>query len=271
GGGASVYPWRYVRAYFGRLGVLWVSARAPSAYFGGAVVPQRGEPGPQVGALKTRIGQVLESRAGTSEASVSRFLVLPDGLAPLSAIEASLVLGDPKTKDAYPGGTVAAAPVGASDAATAPASKRSAPTGLPLTPPDLTSPVVGQPRTPCVRMVLRPDAAVASVEVTLAEKGTAGREGTAGRTPSGGPILLAPGSGMLAQAPVSAGDTSTKAYLVTDLGVKYPLPSLDAAGALGYSGSGAGMVTVPASLLDLLPTGPVLDPQAAAREYAPGK
>ncbi len=271
GGRASLVALGYGSAEPWPVSALWVSALLPGDALTAPDVPQRGEPGPQVGALKTRIGQLLETRTGPSETSTSHFLVLPDGLAPLSGIEAALVLGDPRTKDAYPGGAVAAIPVGASDAAAAPASKRSAPTGLPPAPPELTPPVVGRPRTPCVHMILRPDAAVESVEVALAQPDTGGRDGVAGRTPSGGPILLSPGSGMLAQPPVAAGDASTKAYLVTDLGVKYPLASLEAAGALGYSGPGAGMVTVPASLLDLLPTGPVLDPQAAASVSAPGK
>jgi hypothetical protein len=45
-------------------------------------------------------------------------------------------------------------------------------------------------------------------------------------------------------------------YLVTEDGAKFPVENADAATALGYPTSAA--VTVPADLLALLPTGPVL-------------
>lgn len=78
-------------------------------------------------------------------------------------------------------------------------------------------------------------------------------------------VLLAGGHGALAAALMPAGSTATGiVYVVTDQGVKYPLPagSVSAVQAnLGYAG--VVPVTVPASVLALIPTGPALDPAAA--------
>ncbi|WP_051969201.1 type VII secretion protein EccB [Kitasatospora azatica] len=56
--------------------------------------------------------------------------------------------------------------------------------------------------------------------------------------------------------------TSGTLYLITDLGIKFPLASADVAKTLGYTGTTA--LPVPTELLALLPTGPSLDPAAAS-------
>ena len=55
-------------------------------------------------------------------------------------------------------------------------------------------------------------------------------------------------------APGVGGDSL---FLVTDAGVKFPVPSASAASALGYRAGRA--IAMPASLLSLLPTGPALN------------
>jgi hypothetical protein len=57
----------------------------------------------------------------------------------------------------------------------------------------------------------------------------------------------------------AGGGTDTVQYLVTDTGVKYPM-SANGARQLGYAGGPE--VRLPAAMLALLATGPVLDPQA---------
>ena len=49
--------------------------------------------------------------------------------------------------------------------------------------------------------------------------------------------------------------------LVVDIGVRFPLSKADVADKLGYRG--VAPVSVPGPLLDLLPVGPSLDPEAA--------
>ena len=73
---------------------------------------------------------------------------------------------------------------------------------------------------------------------------------------------MPPGGGLIAQNVPAPGIEGGTLYLVTDLGIKYPLPSAEVAKALGYGA--AAPVPVPAGTLDFLPTGPPLDPAAAA-------
>jgi hypothetical protein len=76
-------------------------------------------------------------------------------------------------------------------------------------------------------------------------------------------IAVRPGKGALIRALSSAGtQMGDTTYLVTDTGVKYPLASEEALESLGYTV--ADERGLPAVVLALLPTGPVLDPEAAA-------
>jgi hypothetical protein len=68
-------------------------------------------------------------------------------------------------------------------------------------------------------------------------------------------VVVAPGSGALVDAGGALG-------LVTDLGVRYPVPSTEVAAVLGYAN--AQPVRVPVEIVALLPTGVALDPVAAA-------
>ncbi|MDX6356351.1 MAG: hypothetical protein QOF98_3254, partial [Streptomyces sp.] len=76
-------------------------------------------------------------------------------------------------------------------------------------------------------------------------------------------VSVPPGGGALVKAASAdgsaVGDTT---YLVTDTGVKYPVPTAADVQALGYTA--ADTVRVPTLLLSMLPTGPVLDQAAAS-------
>jgi type VII secretion protein EccB len=242
---------------------LWAAVLPVGDDLAAPDVPRRGEAGPPVGGTQTRIGQVLEVPTATASPA-GHFLVLPDGLAPLSATETALILGDPKSHDAYPGTPVAAIRVSAGDAAAASPSARKAPTGLPATPPALTQPVPDSPRSLCVQLALDPDGALTTASVALTDRAPAPRPGQPGRTPTGGEIRLTPGSGILARTPITSADRESHLFLVTDLGIKYPLASAEAAAALGYPNPDQQAAAIPGTLLGLLPTGPLLDPKAAA-------
>jgi hypothetical protein len=54
---------------------------------------------------------------------------------------------------------------------------------------------------------------------------------------------------------------------VTDLGIKYPLASVDVLPALGYSDDQPAPVS--STLLALIPTGPTMDPTAARHYQTP--
>ncbi|TDC08105.1 type VII secretion protein EccB [Streptomyces sp. 8K308] len=76
-------------------------------------------------------------------------------------------------------------------------------------------------------------------------------------------IYLPAGSGAVVRATTSAGTGGTYT-LVTDSGAAYPFSSPDAVERLGYAPAEA--PSLPRAFTDLLPEGPVLDPQAAGRE-----
>ncbi|MFE2473685.1 type VII secretion protein EccB [Streptomyces mirabilis] len=235
---------------------VWVAALTAGPDLTAPPVPHRGDKGPRIAGHDTRAGQILAARSVTDGADTDYFLTLTDGIAPLTATQAALLLGDPRTRAAYPGGRVAPVPVTAADAAAAaPTAPQQTSGALPPTPPPLVQPTYGRAQAPCVQLVL-------TAKGTLA---AAPRLGLSNASPAdtdpGSPrALLTPGAGVLAQA-VTATEPGPS-YLVTDLGVKYPLAS-GAASALGYSTSPRAL---PAALLDLIPTGPVLDPKAALVE-----
>ncbi len=79
-------------------------------------------------------------------------------------------------------------------------------------------------------------------------------------------VVLPGGRGALVSTLTPAGGSAAgSVYLVTDQGIKYPLPRADVAkvqASLGYSN--VAPIAVPGSILALVPTGAALDPQAAA-------
>src|SRR5262249_27678297 len=70
-------------------------------------------------------------------------------------------------------------------------------------------------------------------------------------------ISVSPDGGAWIRPQAAPGVGGDSLFLVTDVGVKFPVPTASAALALGYSAGRA--VPVPAALLGLLPTGPALD------------
>ncbi|HEX6499549.1 MAG TPA: type VII secretion protein EccB [Micromonosporaceae bacterium] len=76
-------------------------------------------------------------------------------------------------------------------------------------------------------------------------------------------VSVAGGRGALVQMIPAFGATTTGSllYLITDQGIRYPIPSGDVTVALGYQG--VKPTPVPAALVSLIPLGPALDPAAA--------
>ncbi|MFI7672970.1 type VII secretion protein EccB [Actinophytocola sp. NPDC049390] len=70
-------------------------------------------------------------------------------------------------------------------------------------------------------------------------------------------VEVTPGAGVLARTRPAPGVPGAGVYLVTEAGAKFPVADEKAAQALGYAIDAAQLV--PAELLALLPTGPVLD------------
>ncbi|MER8184881.1 type VII secretion protein EccB [Kitasatospora sp. NPDC094015] len=222
----------------------------------------RGTAGPQLAGRPTRLGQLF---AGSGD---DRYVLTQDGLAPVSGTVLALVQGDPRTQDAaYGKEAVTMGQVGPADLAahSAPGPAAAAWNGadLPAVPPQ---PVPAGPgRAVCAELRLGSGSPAVAVSVldaaAVSGQGAAPQPGVAPACAGADRISVRPGGGALVRA-VTGGGFGATLYLVTDAGVKYPLPSAAAAKQLGYEK--AAPDAVPGPLLALLPTGPSLDPAQLA-------
>ncbi|GHJ46938.1 type VII secretion protein EccB [Catellatospora sp. TT07R-123] len=217
----------------------------------------RGSAGPVVDGVATRVGQVLRIAADATGSAEDYRLVLPDGLLAVPPTVAGLALADPANRAAYPGGEPRAIAVSSAGVVAAPRSAADLDfADLPQRPPTLLAPADLGGRSLCARTAVdgqaRQDlvlAAVAGLPAATPRRGDDSRAAEHIAVPAGGGVLARTGQAR---------------YLITDLGLAFPL-SPGGATALGYDAAAA--AEVPATLLALVPRGPVLDP-AAAGDFA---
>ncbi|WP_406496212.1 type VII secretion protein EccB [Streptomyces sp. NBC_00846] len=260
-GAAAALGWAGTTAPY-PVGDAFLASLAAGPDLAAPEVPGRGGAGPQLAGAASRTGQLFTADGG------QHYLLRKDGLVPLTDTLHRLVLGDPRTQaQAYGGGVVSERTVGAADLAAhqVPASAAAAlAADLPAKAPHPVSAAAGQ--DVCARVASSGSGHTTTVALVAAAQ-------VPGGTPDAEPgvragclaadrIWVRPGSGALVTAHSTAG-TGASRYLVTDAGAAYPVPDDDALKQLGYSADEA--VRLPAPLLDLLPTGPSLDPQALAR------
>lgn len=248
----------YGQAQPGVVGAGWLSAIPVGPDLRSIPVPARGAAGPVVGGRPTRVGQVLTLMS--PDGRNLPYAVLRDGLAALSQTDAALLLADPATAAAYPSRPQVAEPVAAAAVAAAPHSRSSGVTdGFPASPPGLVA--LGAGQAVCVEVPPGGQPLTLSV-AQLPTTGVQSPGYQVRRTSlTASVVTVEPDRGVLVQDLPAPGAAAGALYLVTDLGVKYPLTGSDAAQMLGYGD--ATPVALPASVLALLPTGPTLDPQVA--------
>ncbi|NEC37898.1 type VII secretion protein EccB [Streptomyces rubrogriseus] len=263
---------------YGAADPLAVSAAFLDAVPAGAdlVAPRvagQGGPGPDVDGTATRIGQVFVVR--TPGAAQQYYLLLRSGLTPVTTTQAALLLAASGTREKAYGGKApqalalspnaldrVLAPKGAHDEA---AGVQRSGSVIPAAPPALAQ--RRDDRNLCVRLTPQGDTGT-SVSLVAVDSSVV----VAGATAPGRALVPAclavdvvslPASGgalvrALSSAGTGMGDTT---YLVTDTGRKYRIASATAATALGYDVQRA--QKLPSPLLDMLPTGPDLSPEAA--------
>jgi type VII secretion protein EccB len=194
-----------------------------------------------------RVGQVVVVETATGDKRFS--VVLPTGLADVTATQADLLLADPTG----PGGR--ALPMGQAQYAAA------AKSPIPLVPNDSGVP----PSPPHLTAV----DAQAGVCATFGTSSAASLSLAASPHVSGEQRVLPDPADLSAPADAVAGPPGHGALvtssgvlsLVVDLGVRFPVPSADVAKLLGYSG--VAPLPLPPALVSLLPSGRALDPSAA--------
>ncbi|MCX5355740.1 type VII secretion protein EccB [Streptomyces mirabilis] len=236
-------------------------------------VAGQGGAGPDVDGTATRIGQVFVVR--TPGSAQQYYLLLRSGLTPVTTTQAALLLGASSTREKAYGGKAPQAlalspntldrmlaPKGSHDEA---AGVQRSGSVIPAAPPVLAQ--SGDDRNLCVRLTPQGDAGTGVALVSVDSSAVAAGATAPGRAlvpaclavdavsvpASGGALVQA-----LSSTGSSMGDTT---YLVTDTGGKYRIASADAATALGYDVKRA--QKLPSPLLDMLPTGPDLSPEAA--------
>ncbi len=218
-------------------------------------VAGRGSPGPMVDGRQARIGELFVARGTGSQER--RYLLLSDGLAELNQLAYTIVAADEETTKLYGGRAVTPSELSPAALARLSVSPRAVlPAGVPESPPQL--PPLPTDGTWCVRHTM----ADGGVEVIAGQPApvSAAVSDSAGVTRTSltaARITVQSGVGGLVLAGRQDQAVGSGFYLVTDVGVKFPLASAQVAAQLGYPVTGAR--PVPRRLLELLPTGPLLE------------
>lgn len=247
-----------------RVSARWLNAVPQGRDLTAPSVPDRGRPGPVVGGRPTRVGQVLvvETTTGVKE----YYLVMTDGLAAVPPAAAGLLLASPDSRAAYDPEPVGAVNTTPDSIVRAPQAKQVDWADRPGTAPPTVAPLADRGEELCAQLTFdtrgRP-----TVTVVLARPpATPGAVAPSVRTGATADAVSVPaGRGLLVRSQSRPDGPGGTMYLVTDLGVKFPVPSAKVARTLGYGN--AQPVTVPAGILSFLPSGPALDPTAAGRAF----
>jgi type VII secretion protein EccB len=212
---------------------------APPAIPGAVGTASRAVPGRRVGSVV-----VVATQGGARQFAV----VLASGLATISQVQADLLLSDPDRVARL--GQSRAEPMSQADFSRAPAAALPGATDLPDTTPRLVRPSLVDGGV-CARF-----------------DGTGGPAGIAVDipVPADSPrVVVPPGRGAVVEAVAAPGAGGGSLCVVTDLGRRYPVPTVDTLAVLGYAS--VRPVRVPAGLVALVPAGPVLDPAAARAPF----
>jgi ESX secretion system ATPase EccB len=234
-------------------GTSWLNALPAGVDIAPITVKNRGTASPAVPGRA--IGDVLVVQTG---AVPSYFLVLGDGMAPITDLQRLVLAAE------YP---VQPAPVSLFDANSA---KRSNQLGQPTgdVKPPQSAPPLAQPASTdllCAKTASAtapPEISVGGAVAQLEAATPTGSRSTLG-TSLADRVLVPSGRIAVVREAAGSDGTGTGAYLVTDTGIRYPVPSDAVLTLLGYDPRQA--VVVPESLLTRIPAGPSLDPAAATQ------
>lgn len=212
-------PWGTTTRRRCRVGTAWLDAVPAGHPLQPPGVSDIGAPGPSVGNLETVVGQVFAAaNVGTT---TQYFVMLTDGLAPVTETEAALLIAAEPIAAAYQPRTPRVVSLGAAEATEAPRSVRSvsdpALPGTPPTPPTLSA---GELATLC--------ATYADGDVVTVAAGASVPTGTTPAALDNEPdgqaddVVVPPGGGALLGLTPVPGQDPTTTYLLTDAGYRYP-------------------------------------------------
>jgi len=229
----------------------WINAVPAGPDLTPPTVPGAGGRGADVADQRTRVGDVVQA---SSAAGVQWYVSLADGLSPITETQALLLTGsrDAKLLDAT------TADVNAS----ANSEQRLGSPDTPAAKPTLASTAEVGPV--CVEAVAVdgtvPDTPAVSVGGDVGVVSPAKPEGTI-TTQTVDDLVIEPGHVAVVSVLTSDNDTAPGVFLITDAGLRFAVPTADAAAWLGYSTIQP--TPIPSRLLALVPQGPALDPTSA--------
>lgn len=250
-----------IRSVFGSqssivdVGAAWLNGLPAGADIGPVAVAGRG--GTSGVLAGRRVGDIVYYPLRGGE---QYYLVLANGLLPVTEFQVRILSGQYEVKPVE----VPASVVNAATVLDAPATGDTAPPALT---PELAAPS-GDPvlcaRTTGARTA--PEVLVGGDTAALA-----GGIRTTGSTDVGvalaDRVLVPPGEVAVVRIALSDTGDATTLALVTDVGLRFPVPSEQVLTQLGYSAADA--VTMPAALAARIPEGPTLDPADAMRVTLP--
>jgi type VII secretion protein EccB len=224
----------------------WLDALPSGVDIAAAGVSDRGQPSSEVPGHAN--GEVLVTHTASGD---QYYLVLDDGLAPITPLQEAVLNArfpaDPVLITVNQETQVPASEqlIGTNSAAQAPA-----------TPPKLATVNAGETICATTTDAGQPPAFTLGGPASALSGGVPTVGATTGGRALADEVLVPPGKVEIVRVPGSGGYT-----VVTDLGVRYAVPSAQALSMLGYAAEAA--VDVPTALVSRLPAGVNLDPAAA--------
>lgn len=238
-----------------QVGTAWLNA-LPA---GNALVPEpaegRGEPSAALpGAV---VGEVRVVGAGEA---AQYYQVTREGIEEITDVQQQLLLADPAVRDTvYAGRDVAPIELSAAEANAVQRTELSDPTAVdpPAERPEPAG-VTSADSSVCASFS-DTDLPVVSAQAAVDGGGYAAATGGVGADGAvlADRVVVAPGGGAVVSARGSGTATDGGLFLVTDAGVRYPVPDQETLAVLGYGG--VTPVALPSSLVARLPAGPTLD------------
>lgn len=244
------------------VGLSWLNALPAGPDLRFIAVDGAGRPGPAVDGRPGRIGDVY--RVAQLNGEVQYYVLLAGGLDRVTETEAQLMVSAPspsrgRSWNLSPAG-LATAPIHRSVLAHRGYPER-LPVGAPLSPDTVAVCATVDRATQALTIDVRPTAPSGLATAGMSRFAGPSRPGVVADE-----VAIPAGRGAVVREAVSTQFASNALYLVTDEGIRYPVPDPKVLGTLGYP-----EVTpqaVPVTMLDLLPVGPRLDPAAAGLHRA---
>ncbi|HEU5156893.1 MAG TPA: type VII secretion protein EccB [Streptosporangiaceae bacterium] len=234
---------------------VWLNGINPGNDFVAPPIPGRGRTGPGPNGQQAPVGQVYRVQPPTGGASLW-YVQLTDGPALISESQANLLLSDPLSKDVPTPRQVQAAQLG-----------KLSPQRIKALPDTMPRPTVYDPVQPLCAVYSGTDSL--TMDARLAIGGTLPEVATTAVAPptrtNTGVIdqIDVPGSGTLAGQLTTAKVAPQTFFILTDQGLKFPIPKADDLKKLGFDAGKAS--PVPSNLLRLIPQGPALVPADALK------